>query len=57
MQVVGSDVMAPHPRSGILKTARILVVMPELVIVEYYEDQMRHCLAKNMLRVPFHARG
>jgi len=53
---VGSDVMAPHPKDGgrmILKTARILVLMPELAIVEYYEDGMRHCLPKALLRAPF----
>jgi hypothetical protein len=49
----GSEVMAPHPVLGggyILKTARVLVVMPELVIVEYYEDRMRHCLPKGAIR-------
>jgi hypothetical protein len=52
---VGSDVMAPHPNGGrpVLKTARILLIMPELAIVEYYEDNMRHCLPKNLLRAPF----
>lgn len=50
---VGSDVMAPHPRSGILKTAQVLLIMPELCIVEFYEDQMRYCLPKNLLRAPF----
>ena len=34
---VGADVMAPHPNGGrpVLKTARILLIMPELAIVEY----------------------
>jgi hypothetical protein len=52
---VGSDVMAPHPNGGkpVLKTARVLLIMPELCIVEYYEDRMRHCLSKNQLRAPF----
>jgi|KBSMisStaDraftv2_1062788.scaffolds.fasta_scaffold00032_33 hypothetical protein len=54
---VGADVMAPHPNGGrpVLKTARILLIMPELAIVEYYEDGMRHCLPKNQLRAPFKA--
>ena len=54
---VGSDVMAPHPNGGrpVLKTARVLLIMPDLAIVEYYEDNMRHCLPKNLLRAPFKA--
>jgi hypothetical protein len=54
---VGSDVMAPHPNGGrpVLKVARLLLIMPELCIVEYYEDNMRHCLPKNLLRAPFKA--
>ena len=55
---VGSDVMAPHPMPDgrpILKVARILLIMPELAIVEYYEDNMRHCLPRNLLRAPFKA--
>ena len=47
----GDEVMAPHPRDHILKTACVLVVMPELVIIEYYEDKMRHCLPKGAIRV------
>jgi hypothetical protein len=50
----GSEVMAPHPRLGggyILKTACVLTVMPELVIVEYYEDRMRHCLPRGAIRL------
>lgn len=52
---VGNDVMAPHPHAGVLKVARVMLVMPELAIVEYYEDQMRHCLPRNLLRAPFNA--
>jgi len=54
---VGSDVMALHPNKGrpVLKTARILLIMPELAIVEYYEDGMRHCLPRDQLRAPFKA--
>lgn len=51
----GSEVMAPWPRPGggfILKAARVLVVMPELIIVEYVEDKMRHCLPRGAIRVP-----
>lgn len=50
----GTEVMAPHPKVGggyILKTAVVLVVMPELVIVEYHEDRMRHCLPRAALRL------
>ncbi len=47
----GSEVMAPYPRTGILKSAVVLVVMPELVIVEYHEDRIRHCLPGAQLRV------
>ena len=52
---VGSDVMSPHPNGGrpVLKMARILCIMPELAIVEYYEDGMRHCLPKTLMRAPF----
>ncbi len=53
---VGSDVMAPHQVPGgqpVLKMAKLLVIMPELAIVEYYEDRTRHCLPKNQLRAPF----
>ena len=49
----GSEVMAPHPKVGggyILKSAVVIVVMPELVIVEYYEDRMRHCLPRAAIR-------
>jgi hypothetical protein len=52
---VSDEVMAPRPRRGggfILKAARVLVVMPELVIVEYEEDGMRHCLPRAAIRVP-----
>ena len=47
----GDEVMGPHPRDHILKTAHVLVVMPDLVIIEYYEDKMRHCLPKGAIRV------
>jgi hypothetical protein len=50
----GSEVMAPRPVPGgkpILKGARVLVIMPELIIVEYIEDKMRHCLPRNAIRV------
>jgi hypothetical protein len=55
---VGSDVMAPQPQQNgvtILKIAKLLLVMPELAVVEYYESGMRHCLPKNLLRAPFNA--
>ena len=50
----GSEVMAPHPMAGggyILKLACVLTVMPELVIVEYYEDKMRYCLPRGAVRL------
>lgn len=53
---VGDDVMAPQPQpSGqtILKTAKLLLLMPDLAIVEYYESGKRHCLPKRDLRAPF----
>ena len=48
---VGDEVMALHPRDRILKTAYVMLVMPDLAIVEYYEDKMRHCLPKSEIRV------
>lgn len=55
---VGADVMAPQPQpdgTTILKVAKLLLLMPELAIVEYYESNIRHCLPKNKLRAPFKA--
>lgn len=47
----GTEVMAPYPRTGILKAAVVLVTMPTLVIIEYHEDRIRHCLPRAALRL------
>ena len=50
----GTEVMAPHPKVGggfVLKVATVLVIMPELAIIEFVEDRMRLCLPRGALRV------
>lgn len=54
MVSVGDRVMAPRRQADAttrMRLARVLLVMPELAIVEY-EDKLRHCLPRQHLRAP-----